>query len=188
MTSQVEELVDRLADAGVRLDRALTEADLKRIEKKFGFAFAPDHRELLRTALPVGDSWLNWRHATPAKIRERLDGPVEGIVLAVRTEGFWLSSWGPRPADEPAAEKVARGRLGGVPVLVPLLGHRYLPAAPAPAGSPVYSVRSAEVGVYAVDLLDYVAREFGGPTRELPVAGLPRLDFWSELVPGSVGP
>jgi hypothetical protein len=183
----VEDVVARLEDAGVRLDRALTEADVKRVEKKFGFTFGPDHRALLRTALPLGDAWLNWRHATPAKIRERLQAPVEGVVFDVLQNGFWLRSWGARPDDNRSAERVAREYLSQVPVLVPLYGHRYLPAAPAPPGCPVFSVHQSDVVVYGADLLHYVGVEFGSeaPPASVP-AGTPRLDFWSDLASGAL--
>ena len=172
----------RLEDAGVRLDRGLTEADVKRVEKKFGFSFGPDHRALLRTALPLGDAWLNWRHATPGKIRERLQAPVEGLMFDVLNNGFWVAGWGARPEDPLAAERTAREALAQVPVLIPLYGHRYLPAAPAPEGSPVYSVDRSDVLVYGGDLLEYVDVEFGeAEPPQSPPADRPRLDFWSDL-------
>ena len=185
MAFTVEDVVARLEDAGVRLDRGLTEADVKRVEKKFGFAFGPDHRALLRTALPLGDTWLNWRHATPVKIRERLQAPVEGVVFDVLNHDFWTASWGDRPADERAAEWIAREQLSRVPALIPLYDHRYLPAAPAPAGSPVFSVHQTDVTVYATDLLEYVDIEFGDaePPTTVP-ADRPHLDFWSDLASG----
>lgn len=175
----------RLEDAGVRLDRGLTEADVKRVEKKFGFTFGPDHRALLRAALPLGDAWLNWRHATPAKIRERLQAPVEGMVFDVLNKDFWVTSWGPRPEDQRTLERAARAALAQVPALVPLYGHRYLPAAPAPEGSPVFSVYQSDVLVYGVDLLDYVDVEFGSgePPASVP-PDRPRLEFWSDLASG----
>lgn len=182
MAFTVEDVVARLEDAGVRLDRGLTEADLKRVEKKYGFGFGPDHRALLRAALPLGDAWLNWRHATPAKVRERLAAPVEGLVQQVRADRFWPGSWGVRPTDPAAAEQAARGRLAKVPVLLPLYGHRYLPADPAPAGSAVYSVQGAEVSVCAEDLLAYVEVEFGSAAPPVTArSGRPHLDFWSDL-------
>lgn len=186
MAFTVEDVVARLEDAGVRLDRGLTEADVKRVEKKFGFAFGPDHRALLRTALPLGDAWLNWRHATPAKIRERLQAPIEGVVFDVLHKDFWATAWGARPDDQKAAERTAREQLSAVPVLIPLYGHRYLPAAPAPEGSPVFSVQHSDVIVYATDLLGYVDVEFGAaePPATIP-AGRPHLDFWSDLAAGA---
>lgn len=186
MAFTVEDVVARLEDAGVRLDRGLTEADVKRVEKKFGFTFGADHRALLRTALPLGDTWLNWRHATPAKIRERLQAPVEGVVFDVLNNDFWTTSWGPRPADERAAERTAREHLARVPVLIPLYDRRYLPAAPAPEGSPVFSVHQTDVIIYGADLLDYVDVEFGDsePPTTAPT-NRPRLDFWSDLASGA---
>jgi len=174
--------VARLEDAGVRLDRGLTEADVKRVEKKFGFTFGLDHRALLRAALPLGDAWLNWRHATPAKIRERLQAPTEGVVFDVLNSGFWEPSWGARPDTEVAAEKTAREHLARMPALIPLYDHRYLPAAPAPEGSPVFSVRRTDVQVYGLDLLEYVDVEFGDAQPPVTVPpDRPRLEFWSEL-------
>jgi hypothetical protein len=190
VTFTVEEVVERLADAGVRLDRGLTEADVKRIEQKFGFAFGPEHRSLLRTALPLGDTWLNWRHATPVKIRERLRAPIDAIVAAVHEHDFWPASWGPRP-DDAAAETAARANLAALPVLVPLYGHSYLPAGPIPAGSPVFSVqpspgRPAGVSLHGTDLLNFVDVEFGSaePPAD-PAAGAPHLAFWSDLALGA---
>jgi hypothetical protein len=182
VTFTVEEVVERLADAGVRLDRGLTEADVKRIEQKFGFSFGPDHRSLLRTALPLGDTWLNWRHATPAKIRERLRAPVDAVIADVLAGDFWPASWGERPAESAAAETAARARLADVPVLVPLYGHCYLPAAPAPAQSPVFSVRPAEVRVHGADLLQFVDVEFGTAEGS---AATTQLSFWSDLALGT---
>ena len=176
----------RLEDAGVRLDRGLTEADVKRVQKKFGFTFGPDHRALLRAALPLGDAWLNWRHATPAKIRERLQAPIEGVVSSVLTNGFWVPAWGARPDDARTLERTARAALSQVPVLVPLYGHRYLPAAPAPEGSPVFSVQQTEVIVYGADLLEYVDVEFGPqPGAATPLSTLPHVEFWSDLALGT---
>jgi hypothetical protein len=188
VTFTVEEVVERLADAGVRLDRGLTEADVKRIEQKFGFSFGPEHRSLLRTALPLGDTWLNWRHATPAKIRDRLRAPLDTVIADVLAHGFWPVSWGERPGDAAAAESTARERLAQVPVLVPLYGHCYLPAAPAPAQSPVFAVQASGVSVHGADLLQFVDVEFGPVPSGSPAsspAAAPRLEFWSDLALGT---
>jgi hypothetical protein len=184
VTFTAQDVLDRLADAGVRLDRGLTDADLKRIEKKYGFSFGPDQRDLLRAALPLGDAWLNWRHATAVKIRERLQAPIEGVVVAVRDKALWPASWGPRPADPAVAEQTARERLATAPALIPLYGHRYLPAAPEPGGSPVFSIELGAVTIYADDLLNYADIEFGfgdDVTARKPEADLVQITFWSEL-------
>jgi hypothetical protein len=182
VTFTVEDVVERLADAGVRLDRGMTEADLKRAEQRFGFTFGADHRALLRAALPLGDTWLNWRHATPARIRRRLESPIDLLIARVQADGFWPVSWGARPGDGPAAERTARDQLSRVPVLVPLYDDCYLPAAPAPAGSPVLRVHATGVSIPGGDLLAYVDLEFGsGSAQPRPADAPARVDFWSDL-------
>jgi hypothetical protein len=61
-----------------------------------------------------------------------------------------------------------------------------MPAAPAPGGSPVFSVYQADVVVYGDNLLDYVAQEFGvgprAPTHEDQQVKIP---FWSSLAVGA---
>jgi hypothetical protein len=175
MGFDVETVVQALEDEGVRLDRGLTEADLRRIEKKFGFTFAPDHRALLRVALPSGDAWLNWRHATPAKIRERLQVPVDAAARI----------------GQPAPGRTGSGVVA-VPVLVPLYGACYVPAEPAGAGSPVFEVTPDRVRLRGADLLEFVRAEFGTPGAGAPpVAASPALGqagFWWDLaVRGGTG-
>jgi hypothetical protein len=189
VTFTVEDVVERLEDAGVRLDRGLTDADVKRIEKKYAFTFGPDQRALLRAALPLGDAWLNWRHATPANIRERLARPVDGVVSDVLDRDFWPSSWGPRPDQANAAERVARERLALVPTLVPLYGESYLPAVPVPAGAPVFSVSGSSIGLAAADLLAYIVAEFSFSSDGVVPGSASALTvpFWSDRARGAPG-
>ncbi|MBL0888960.1 hypothetical protein [Myceligenerans indicum] len=57
------------------------------------------------------------------------------------------------PATTPEAIDLARNYLATVPRLVPIVGHRYLPATPAPRGSPVSSVYQTDVIYYGADLV-----------------------------------
>ena len=47
-----------------------------------------------------------------------------------------------------------------VPMLIPIYSHRFLPGAPSPAGSPVFSVYQTDVIYCGSDLAAYVAAEF----------------------------
>ncbi len=72
----------------------LSDAESRGIEEEYGFEFADDHHAFLAAALPVseppeeGVTWESprpdWRHGGPAKLREHLEWPVEGIVVAVQ--------------------------------------------------------------------------------------------------------
>ena len=83
------------------------------------------------------------------------------------------------------AEGRARDLLKGVPQVVPIYGHRYLPAEPAPQDPPVFSIYQTDVIYYGDDLVDYVAHEFNGPPlHPSPVVGHRRIPFWSDLAEG----
>ena len=178
-----ETLLDDLFDAGVVFEDGLSDDELTEVEERFGITFCPDHRDLLRRVLPVGRGWPDWLADDAADVRERLAWPVEGVLLDVRDNGFWPTSWGPGRPDE----AVARAQLAGVPALVPVFAHRYLPSGAAPAGTPVLSVYQTDVIYYGTDLADYLGREFLG--RAAPMGVVPdalRIPFWSDLADGTV--
>lgn len=185
MTSVVERAVSLLRHADITLDPGLTETELGGIEQRFGFTFSADHREFLATVLPSGDRWVNWRYDAAEAIASRLAWPTDGTIFDVRKNGFWPRSWGPKPQDDGDAEALARNRMAAVPVLVPLYSHRLLPAAPAPTGSPVFSVYQTDVVYYGNDLADYVAYEFKVGKVTQGHHPKVRIDFWSDLAEGA---
>jgi hypothetical protein len=173
------EAARRLAElnqGGWTIEPGLTPAEFDRVESEFGFHFAADHRAFLAAGLPVTvprpdppgvistwrEPWPDWRDGDPAKLREQLDHPAEGVLFDVENNSFWLDTWGPRPEAEAAALAIAREALAQVPVLVPVYGHRFLPAGRDTFGHAVLSVWQTDIIYYGLDLADYVQQEFGG--------------------------
>ncbi|OKJ05625.1 hypothetical protein AMK19_25350 [Kitasatospora sp. CB01950] len=157
----------------------LSERELDAVEARFGFRFAPDHRVFLAAGLPTGPSWPDWRYGDPEQLRGRLAWPVEGTLFDV-SHGYWFPLWGPEPEDAAERERVARAALASVPQLVPLYGHRYLPAAPFGPRHPVLSVYQTDIIEYGRDLADWLRVEFtGGPHHGVAVSTVP---FWSNFV------
>lgn len=185
MESLAVEAVGRLRRAGVELQPGLAEHEFARIEADFAFAFGPDHRELLSLALPVGERWVDWRGGSHSELEGRLSWPTGGVVFDVHNNGFWPGSWGARPSDPLSAEAVARTRMSQVPKLVPIYGHRYMLAAPAPYASAVLSVMQTDVIYYGDDLVDYVAHEFNVSPLQPAKTRLQHIPFWSDLVLGT---
>ena len=184
MSAVVMIAIQRLRERRIELDDGLTDTEIDAVQDRLGFAFGPEHRELLEEVLPVGDGWPDWRRDPDADLRRWLGWPVEGIVAHVRSGDFWPASWGARPADATQAERVARGRLALLPSLVPVYGHRYLVADAAYVPSPVFSVYGSDVIVFGDDLLDYVAREHHVPPRhESPHRTY--VPFWSDIAMGA---
>lgn len=189
----------RLAGLGCcEIAPGLTDAEFDRIERAFGFQFADDHRAFLTAGLPMNGPveeeegvwyawerpWPQWRDGDPASLRERLDWPIDGVLVDVEG-GLWLEAWGRRPDGLDTALEIARSRLAEAPRLVPVYGHRFLPAGHGTYGHPVLSIWQTDIIYYGVDLVDYIHQEFGGPgldrmdERWQPNATVP---FWKDFL------
>jgi hypothetical protein len=94
-----------------------------------------------------------------------------------------MENWGARPSELAEALSVARAQVTAAPRLIPIAGHRYLPAEPVVAGNPVLSVYQSDIIYYGDDLATFRRCEF----RQLPYADavhatVRRVRFWSDLV------
>ena len=180
------------------IEAGLTDAEFDRIEQEFGFQFADDHRAFLAAGLPVNtrpeprepgviythlQPWPDWRHADRDKLRALLNWPTEGVLLDVEHNNFWYDGWGPRPLDTAGAMATATRRLAQVPSMVPVYGHRYLPAGRGTFGHSVLSMWQTDIIYYGLDLADYINREFSGrgPGEE-PWEPQASVEFWKDLV------
>ncbi|MEV0349326.1 hypothetical protein AB0H88_26415 [Nonomuraea sp. NPDC050680] len=185
----------RLAELGCcEIEPGLSEAEFDRIERDFGFEFADDHRAFLAAGLPVGQEpqpgttweklWPDWRNCVPDRLREQLAWPVDGILFDVEHNAFWHNTWGDRPDDLTAALTVARSQLAQVPTLVPIFGHRYLPAGHSTHGHPVLSVYQTDIVFYGTDLADYITNEFSGTGQSISEDWItpPLVRFWGDFL------
>ncbi|WP_037605559.1 hypothetical protein [Streptacidiphilus rugosus] len=173
-------------------ERGLGDEEFERIEETYGFRFSDDHRAFLAAGLPVSSPpqegatwdqpWPDWRGADPDDLRHRLGWPVDGVLRSVQ-HGYWHPSWGVRPVDGEAARSLAEQHLATVPQLVPLYGHRFLPAGRGTHGHPVFSVWGTDIIYYGEDLADYVSHEFGDEHEHLDCWN-PRgtVPFWPDFV------
>jgi hypothetical protein len=195
-----EEAARRLAQLGTcTIERGLSEAELGRIEQEYHLEFADDHRAFLAAGLPVAgppreplssvravpDPWPDWRDGDPERLRAMLRWPIDGVLFDVSHNAFWHDSWGIRPADPDDALTVARTHLVREPTMVPVYGHRFLPAGHGTYGHPVLSMYQTDVICYGADLLDYVHQEFDSPRpgrRGEDVMQRVTVGFWRELL------
>ncbi|MGW1912622.1 hypothetical protein ACWCQS_18335 [Streptomyces sp. NPDC002076] len=189
------EAARRLAQTGLyEFESGLTDAEFERIEQEFGFEFADDHRAFLAAGLPVNvppeegqtwsKPWPEWRSGDPERLRDQLGWPVEGVLFDVERNAFWYEAWGERPADAAAALATAQRRLPDVPLLVPVYGHRYLPAGRGSFGHPVLSVWQTDIIYYGLDLVDYMHQEFDEARSDVDETWDPRatVPFWRDLL------
>jgi len=169
-------LIQLLRSAGLEFEPGLTDAEVEYIENRLDFRFPPDLRSFLQTAVPFWNS-PRWHTASEIDLSSWFDEPVRGLLFDVEYSEFWLPEWGERPEDLPNALKIARARISDAPKLIPILGHRYMPAQPSDAGNPVFSVHQADIIYYGFDLEDYFRHEFDLPREGWP-SQVKQVDFW----------
>lgn len=168
------------------LGPGLSEERLRALEAQHAFRFPPELRALLSRAVPLTHGFTPWVSDDEESVAWRTDAfawPSVGVLFDVEHNAFWLEPWGARPADTKEALAVARERLQGVPVLVPVFGHRYLPCEPEGAGNPVLSVYQTDVILYGKDLADWAHCEF----EKGPIPGDTSsctTPFWRDVLDG----
>ncbi len=170
----------------------LTDAEFARIERDYDFEFADDHRAFLAAGLPLnrppqtGQTWArpwpNWRDGDPGDLRRQLGWPVEGALFDVEHNALWHPPWGPRPARTGKALKTARQHLRRAPKMIPVYGHRYLPAGRGTYGHPVLSIYQTDIIFYGTDLADYIGCELDGRSASADWTPPPLVPFWSEFL------
>jgi hypothetical protein len=153
-------------------------AELERASSRFGLSFPPDLTELLLDRRPVGGTDWNDEQA----VRAQLAWPFEGLLFDVEQSGLWWPEWGERPNRAAERAEVLRGVVHRAPTLIPILGHRYIPASPNEAGNPVFSVYQSDIIHYGADLHDYLGREENGWDAEPWPRKVREIEFWSEMV------
>jgi|SRR6478609_10210085 len=153
-----------------------TRSELDAAQERFKLRFPPDLVALLLERRPV-QGW-DWR-ADDVGIRRALADPLDGLLFDVERNDLWWPEWGEKPALAEERAEVVGAVVRAAPLLIPLIGHRYIPEEPHQAGNPIFSVMQADVIYYGADLAEYFANEFDGTwkigrTRYIP--------FWSDLV------
>ncbi len=171
-----------LAARGVSLAPGLSESELRAAESTCRFRFPPDLRSFLSSLLPTGRGFPNWRAPSSPEIRDWWEMVFDRIAFDIENNTFWWESWGPKPTNLSEAIALARTQVENAPRLIPIFMHRAIPAEPALAGNPVFSIYQTDVVCYGGDLSRYIAREFGTLDHASATGGkLRRIPFWGEL-------
>jgi len=157
-------------------------AELEHAQDIYGLAFPPDLVAMLRDRHPLFH--YDWR-TDNQQIRQALAWPFEGLLFDVENNRLWPKSWGERPGHPHERAEVLRSVLSTVPKLIPLYGHRYLPAEPNEAGNPVLSVYQADIIYYGANLEHYIERETGRDSVSADWPMIRRIRFWSDFAEGN---
>ncbi|MEP7129978.1 MAG: hypothetical protein ABI770_02490 [Sphingomicrobium sp.] len=133
---------------------------------------------LLKRRIPKGHDWAGLSDTVKRAFR----WPLEGLLFGVEEAGLWWPEWGERPSEEADRGAVVAEVVAKAPKLIPLMGHRYLPARPHQVGNPVFSVYQSDIIVYGANLQDWMLVEFGPRSDRKPGQIPHTIDFWSLAV------
>lgn len=178
---KAQRLVQLLERAGVQLEQGLSDTELAAAEQFAEASFPSDLAALLRLRLPAGHRFPNWRSLS-SELGEQLRWPLEGMCFDIEHNAFWLAEWGDRPRELSEAFRMAEEHVARAPRLIPIVGHRYLPAEPSEAGNPVFSVYQTDIIYYGNDLASFFAAELHFESPDWAATAPRSIRFWSDLV------
>ena len=156
--------VERLREAGVRVEPGLSDAEIASVQARYRFVFAEPHRLMLQDGLPVDTvpgqrSWPDWRHGDPRVIEQWIERTPERHPVTGRSV-------------EPA------------PPLIPLRGNRFYPSGPGRSVGPVFSFGdTVDILYWAPTLSGWLDVDFDG--SQWTVFRLPdgsEVPYWSNIV------
>lgn len=160
-------LIEEMKSWGVTFDDGLSNSEMAAVEEACGVRFPPDYRAFIQQALPMeatldgfASSFSNWRRNPLDLLSNSREWLLEGILFHIRQQD-WIKSWGKRPNDDDEAFQVARQYFFSAPIMIPVFGHRFVPAEPLLAGNPIFSVRGTDIIIYGKNLETYFRVEFG---------------------------
>jgi hypothetical protein len=162
---QAKFIIQALTSKCIHFESGLTDDEVLEVEGKFNLTFPPDLKLLLQSALPTSGSFVNWRLGLKSqdeadKIISRLDWPLEGMLFDIKSNNFWVESWGAKPNTLDEKNLIAKQYYETYPKLIPIYSHRYIPSRPCESDNPVFSVYQMDIIYYGYNLATYLANEF----------------------------
>jgi len=179
-----QEIIARLKEMGIKLEQGLSYKEIDDIEKKYEILFPYELKEFYSVALPVSDSFVNWRDTSKENIeavRSRLERPFSDLRESV-LDIEWNDDWGEEPSDIKVKRSHILKRIDGAPRLIPIYSHRYIVSSLS-RQSPVLSIYGIDVIYYGENLRSYFEIEFGErDSSDIQMDRVSPVPFWSDLL------
>jgi hypothetical protein len=161
----------------------LSSTEIASIEAQLGFQLPEDFVYLFRSLRDPGRVLFPWSNFKKQEYDDRIRWVLQGIEFDIERNKFWLDRWGKRPAALSAALDIARRDFETWPRLLPIFGHRFLPAEPCRRDNPVFSIWQTDIICYGANLAHYLVNEFLDHDYALHTHAqtIQRIDIWSDL-------
>lgn len=178
------ELAALLQVGHLAFDPGLTDEEVERTERKFGFRFPPDLRAFLQTVMPAHIGFHDWRDGDESWLRSCLQSPLQewlqylGHVNQAEDDPLWPPEWGTKPKSLSDARNIVSAKIAEAPKLIPIYHAAYIPEEPHEVGNPVFSFSQMELVYAGFDLDDYIRYAFGLPGRKAWPSHIRPITFW----------
>jgi hypothetical protein len=162
----------------------LSSPEIASVEAQLGFRLPEDFVYLFQNLQDPGGVFFPWSHFRKQEYDDLIRWVQNGIAFDIEHAGFWLERWGTRPKLLSAAIEIAQSDFECWPKLLPIFGHRFMPAEPYRSGNPVFSIMQTDIIYYGANLPHYllnefVDRDYALHTQEQDIQKVP---IWSDLV------
>ena len=174
-------ILERLEQLGVKVARGLSDEEFTKIEELYGFTFPRELRDFYFCGLPIGECfpvWNDFSEENVKQIREMIKFPIKALRSDVEN-WFWLDSWGDQPESREEELAVFDSIAERAPKMIPIYGHRYMPALD---GAPVISTVGSDSIYYGYTLEKYLKYEFLGIKDGFVSGKVKKVPFWSNLI------
>ncbi len=189
-----KELISELSRHGVSFTAGLTDLEVERIEGENHFRFPPDLKTFLKIAVPIsrthkglrwpkhstGSDYPNWHGDSRRMMAQYRHFIRYGIFFDIQCNHFWIDEWGDKPSSLKEQLYIAKKAIETAPVMIPLYGHRFIPAEPELPGNPVFSIMQTDIIYYGHDLENYLQNEFLRGVN-VDFSRIHPIHFWSNL-------
>ena len=138
----------------------LSSAEIASIEAQLGFQLPEDFVYLFQSLRDPGRVLFPWSNFKKQEYDDKIRWVLQGIEFDIEHNKFWLDRWGKRRATLSVALEVARRDFETWPKLLPIFGHRFLPAEPCRSGNRVFSIMQTDIIYYGANLAHYLVNEF----------------------------
>ncbi|MEL7545168.1 MAG: hypothetical protein AAGJ84_00845 [Pseudomonadota bacterium] len=168
--------------------KGVSSSEMSSIEDQLELTLPADFKFLFENVRDPDEVLFPWSEFSVENYRKSIDRVWLGVAFDVEHNTVWLTHWGDKPTTLEEALQIAQRDYQSWPKLLPISGHRFLPAEPSLPNNPVFSIVQTDIIYYGSNLADYLVQEFCPPPRLHSDWVLARkIPIWSdfaELTPG----
>lgn len=162
--------------------KGVSSSEMSSIEDQLELTLPPDFKFLFENVSDPDNVLFPWSNFSMDKYGESIARVWSGVAFDIEHNTVWLTLWGDKPTTLEEALEIAQRDYQSWPKLLPISGHRFLPAEPSLPDNPVFSIVQTDIIYYGKNLADYLLQEFCPPPRLQSDCGVARkIPIWSDF-------